>query len=62
MALLIMAPAITTVALAQDGGGHGPPKSTILTLPTLPTIPVPTTGGSLTSHFQPRAELSSMMK
>jgi hypothetical protein len=61
-ALLIIAPAVTTLALAQDGGGHGPPKSVILTLPTLPTIPVAQTGGSLTSHFQPKAELGSMMK
>jgi len=62
VALLIMAPAVTTVAFAQDGTAHGPPKTAILTLPTLPTTSVPQTGGALTSHFQPKAELSSMMK
>ena len=63
VALLIVTPAVTTVALAQDGGGHGPPRTVVVTSPTLPTIPVPTTsGGSLLKLFQPSAELESMMK
>jgi hypothetical protein len=62
--LLVMTPAITTVALAQDGTGHGPPKTVIVTSPTLPTMPVPTTGtgGSLSKLFQPNVKLGSMTK
>ena len=43
--LLLLAPAVTTVAVAQDGGGHGPPASPIV-VPnpiTVPTLPAPTT-------------------
>ncbi len=59
-ALLIMTAAITSSALAQDGTAHGPPRnSVIVTVPTVPTIP--TTGGSLSSQFQPKGELRSMM-
>ena len=61
VALLVMTSAAATVALAQDGGGHGPPR-VVVTLPSLPTIPVPTPGGSLSKLFQPDAELESMMK
>jgi hypothetical protein len=63
--LLIITPALGTVAIAQDGGGHAPPnKNTPISipLPTLPTMPVPTSGGSLTRLFQPSSELGSMMK
>jgi len=62
VAFLIMTPALTSVALAQDGGGHGPPRSVVVTSPTLPTIPLPTSGGSISKFFQPNAELESMMK
>jgi hypothetical protein len=61
--LLAVTPAVTSLALAQDGSGHGPPnKSIIVTVPTLPTTPIPTTGGSLSNLFQPKAELSAMFK
>ncbi len=57
-ALLILTCAVTSIAVAQDGTGHGPPKTSVIV--TVPTVP--TTGGSLSSQFQPKAELSSMMK
>ncbi len=57
--LLIVTSAITSIAVAQDGTGHGPPKtSAIVTVPTVSTM----TAGSLSSQFQPKAELSSMLK
>jgi hypothetical protein len=62
VAFLIMTPALAPIALAQDGGGHGPPRSVVVTSPTLPTIPMPTSGGSISKLFQPNAELESMMK
>lgn len=62
VAFLIMTPTLTTVALAQDGGGHGPPRTVIVTSPTLPTIPLPTSGGGISKFFQPSAELESMMR
>jgi hypothetical protein len=62
MAFLIMTPAVAPIALAQDGTGHGPPRTVVVTQPSLPTIPVPTSGGSLSKLFQPNAELESMMK
>lgn len=63
VALLVMTPAVTAVALAQDGTGHGPPRSVVVTQPSLPTtIPMPTSGGSLSQLFQPNAELESMMR
>jgi hypothetical protein len=61
VALLVMTSTVTTVALAQDGGGHGPPRSVVVTVPSLPTMPVPTSGGSLSKLFQPNAELESML-
>jgi hypothetical protein len=62
VAFLIMTPAVAPIALAQDGTGHGPPRSVVVTSPTLPTIPLPTSGGSISKLFQPSAELESMMK
>jgi hypothetical protein len=43
---LVVVSGATTLAVAQDGSGHGPPKSPIIVspLPTSPTTaPVPTT-------------------
>lgn len=44
IALLFLAPGITTVAVAQEGGGHGPPSMPVIvpSPTTLPTQPVPT--------------------
>ena len=57
--LLFMTSTVATVALAQEGGGHGPPKLSIIVMPqptsTLPTKP-------LSKLFQPKSELASMMK
>ena len=61
--LLLMTSIVTTVAVAQDGTGHGPPKSPIIVMPQ--PIPVPTTAspaGPLSKLFQPKSELVSMTK
>jgi len=54
--LLVMASTISSVALAQDGGGHGPPRSPIIIAvpqPTpVPRVPVP-------KLLQPRLDLPS---
>jgi hypothetical protein len=61
--LLMLTPALATVAYAQEGAGHGPPKTpTTVPIPTVPTTSVPTSGGSLSSLFQPKGELGAMMK
>ena len=56
---LVMTSAGATVAIAQDGGAHGPPKSSIV----ISQAPVPTTsvrtGGSLSKLFQPKPHLVS---
>jgi hypothetical protein len=33
----VFATTVAILAVAQDGGGHGPPPSPIIVLPTLPT-------------------------
>jgi hypothetical protein len=61
--VLLMASTVTTVAVAQDGTGHGPPKSPIIVMPQ--PIPVPTTAspaGSVSKLFQPKSRLASMTK
>ncbi len=61
--LLVMTASVTTVAVAQDGSGHGPPKLPIIVMPQ--PIPVPTTAsptGPVRKFFQPQAELASMAK
>jgi len=62
-ALFILASAVTTVALAQDGAGQGPPKkSAIIVMPGIPLpTPSPSTG-TLQKFFQPKSELASMTK
>jgi len=57
--LLVMTSTVTTVAVAQDGTGHGPPKLPIIITPQ-PTTPLPT--GTLTKLFQPKLKLASMIK
>jgi len=54
---------VTTVAVAQDGSGQGPPKKTVIVMPQ--PLPTPTTApstGPLSKYFQPKSELASMMK
>ena len=49
VAFLVMAAAATSVTVAQDGGGQGPPKKSLVIVNPLPTptsptrAPVPTT-------------------
>jgi hypothetical protein len=60
--LLVMTSTVANVALAQDGGGRGPPHSPIIIgpQPTVPTTTSPT--GSLSKLFEPKARLASMTK
>jgi hypothetical protein len=61
--LLVMISAATSVALAQDGGVHGPPKSSpIIVLPQPTTPPLPWPGVPLPQFSQPAAELPSTEK
>jgi hypothetical protein len=54
--LLVLASTATTLAVAQDGNAHGPPKASIIvTQPATPTI-------SLSSVFRPVTELASLMR
>jgi hypothetical protein len=60
---LLLMTSVTTVAVAQDGNGHGPPASPIIVMPQ--PLPMPTTApstGPLSKFFQPKSELASMMK
>ena len=60
--LLILTSAVTTAAIAQDGGAHGPPKSVIIVIPRMP-LPTPTgPTGPLQKFFEPKSELASMTK
>ena len=56
--LLVIASTAATVALAQDGLGHGPPKASIIVTQPTPAAP----GVSLTRVFRPATELASMMR
>jgi hypothetical protein len=62
--LLAMTSSVTTVAVAQDGGAHGPPKSPIVIAMPRPTTG-PTTAPSkvaLPRLLQPKLELASTAK
>jgi hypothetical protein len=60
--LLAMTSTVTTVAIAQDGNGHGPPRKLIIVMPQIPApTPASPTGG-VKKFFQPTAELASMTK
>jgi len=59
---LLAMTSVTTVAIAQDGNGHGPPKSPIIAMPQFP-VPTPATPtGSVQKFFQPASELASITK
>jgi hypothetical protein len=62
-AFLMLASAVTMVAVAQDGGAQGPPKRyAVIVMPGIP-LPTPTPStGPLQKFFQPRSELASMTK
>jgi hypothetical protein len=60
--LLAMASTGGTVAIAQDGTGHGPPMAPII---VVPQIPMPTTApptGPIHKFFQPAPGLVSTNK
>ena len=61
--LLALTSTVATVAVAQDGTGHDPPKSTRTI--SVPQLPVPIPGmptGYVQVFFQPQSELASMTK
>jgi hypothetical protein len=62
--LLAMASTVTSVALAQDGTAHGPPKAPIIAIPQMPVpMPIPTSPtGTVQKYFLPKSELVSMFK
>jgi hypothetical protein len=62
--LLAMASMLTTAAIAQDGGGHGPPHAPIIAIPQMPVpMPIPTSPtGTVQKFFQPKSELVSTNK
>jgi hypothetical protein len=63
LTLLVMASTAATLAFAQDGAGHGPPKSSSIII--VPQLPVPIPGmptGYVQKLFQPQSELASMTK
>jgi hypothetical protein len=55
--LLLLASSGATVAVAQDGNGHGPPSAPVVvpTPTTLPTMPAPT---GTTKSFSARIDTS----
>jgi hypothetical protein len=62
LTLLVMASTAATFGFAQDGAGHGPPKSPIIIMPRMP-VPIPgMPTGSVQKFFQPQSELASMTK
>jgi len=51
---LVLAATTTTLAIAQDGSGHGPPD--VSPIIVMPTLPLPTPGaptGSVSKVVQP---------
>jgi hypothetical protein len=54
-AALIMTTGLTSVALAQDGTGHGPPKVSSVVFLAQPSAPSPTSSAS--KIFQPKSVL-----
>jgi hypothetical protein len=63
--LLAMASTGGTVALAQDGSGHGPPRTWTTPIIVVPQIPMPTTSpstGTVQKFFQPASGLVSTNK
>jgi hypothetical protein len=58
--LFLLTPAVTTLALAQDGGGEGPPKKPLIVSPM--PVPTPTPTGTVQKFFQPASELVSLTR
>ena len=58
VSFLVIASAAATLAVAQDGVGHGPPKASIM---VAHATPAPSTV-SLSRVFRPTTELASMLK
>jgi hypothetical protein len=58
VSLLGIALTATTVAVAQDGNAHGPPKTSIISAQQTPATPTII----LSKAFQPATELASMIK
>jgi len=53
IATLLLMTSVTTVAVAQDGSGHGPPTSPVIVMPQ-PTTSSPTTVSSPTTTLPKR--------
>jgi hypothetical protein len=60
--LLTMASTVTTVAIAQDGNGHGPPHAPVIVVPQIPIPTMPSPTGTVQKFFQPKSELVSLTK
>jgi hypothetical protein len=58
--LLALASMLTTAAIAQDGGGHGPPHAPIIAIPQMPVpMPIPTSPtGTVQKFFQSQSGLA----
>jgi hypothetical protein len=60
--LMFMTSTVTAVAVAQEGGGNGPPRLEIIVMPRLP-VPIPTLPtGTVGKFFQPRSESGLMTR
>jgi hypothetical protein len=58
LAVVVMASTVASAALAQDGGGHGPPIKAANTFTGSPDAAVMNTSlGSLSKLFQPKLDL-----
>jgi hypothetical protein len=60
--LLAVTSTVTTVAVAQDGTGHGPPKSPIIVMPQTPVPTISSPTGPMRKFFQPKSGLASIAK
>jgi hypothetical protein len=60
--LLAMTSSVTTVVIAQDGNGHGPPMAPIIIMPRAPVPTIPSPTGGVKKFFQRTSELASMTK
>jgi hypothetical protein len=57
--LLVMASTVATVAVAQDGTGHGPPRVPKILVPQTPIPRMPSPTGSVQKYFQPKSGFAS---
>jgi len=60
LSLLVMTSTVTTVAVAQDGSGHGPPNTPVIIGP-LPAS-LPTTGSATQPPSPPKLVSASTTK